>query len=294
MGVAMNSLRFVPVAIAALIVLQDRSFGQQTWLTDEESREVAAATIRAVYPEKCYSTYRKEDLESSILSVRREKLIGRDVNRSVYIYDVTADTCDYVVIENGHPELQTQVICDGAGYGLVAVDRRTRKSYWFGSNEKRADVFKRFVDDEQLVLSKRYPDLFFSLYRDLVLGASETSEVTDLSQLRRLAEANFQSAYSPYEIDDKWESKFSAWWRRLRSQQPHLKLETTTEVVSDGVIFHGYAFNGFALTIPRSDPPPKGTPRLTRWSLKLKADGTAERLASITVYPAANVGKPRG
>jgi hypothetical protein len=135
------------------------------------------------------------------------------------------------------------------------------------------------------MLDKSHPNLFFSLYRALVVGANEAHEVTGVWQLRRLAEDNFQSAYSPYQRDEKWESKFGAWWRNFRSRLPQLRLETTTEETSEGVMMHGYSFNGFELTIPRSDQPPKGTPTLIRWSLLMRADGTVERLPSTTIYP---------
>jgi hypothetical protein len=145
-------------------------------------------------------------------------------------------------------------------------------------------VFRQFVEDEKLILDKNHPVLFVSLYRELVIGPNDANEVTGLWQLRRLAEDNFQSAYSPYERDEKWEPKFTAWWRRFRSRTPNLQLETTTEPTSDGVVVHGFSFKGFQLTVPRNDPPPKGMPTLTRWSLLIKADGSAERLPATVVY----------
>jgi len=62
-----------------------------------------------------------------------------------------------------------------------------------------------------------------------------------------------------------------------------LELETTYELTNKGTTtVRGYAFNGFELTIPRSDPPPKGTPTLFQWALLVKSDGTVERLPSKT------------
>jgi len=67
---------------------------------------------------------------------------------------------------------------------------------------------------------------------------------------------------------------------------PKLDLETTYEQTNDGTKVHGYAFNGFELATPRSDPPPKGTPNLFQWSLLVKSDGTVERLPSKVIYSA--------
>jgi hypothetical protein len=46
------------------------------WLTDEQARDVAAAAIHSVYPEPCYSTYRYEHLESILLDVRKNPIVG--------------------------------------------------------------------------------------------------------------------------------------------------------------------------------------------------------------------------
>jgi hypothetical protein len=270
----------------ALLLWQPLSFGQQKWLTDEECRAMAAATVHAVYPENCYSTYRKETLESWVLSERRDKLVGHEVNRSVYMYEVVTDVCEYVVEENGQPALRSEAHTHEPHYGIVAVDRRTGRVYWFGSNSKPALVFKQFAQDEGLPKDKNQPLLFVSLYRELVWGTNDANEVTGLSQLRGLVEKNFQSAYSPYERDEKWEAKFLIWWQKFRSRMSHLRLETTTESTAEGFLVHGFSFSGFELTIPRSDPPPKGTPKLSKWSLLVRADGTVEERLPATVYSA--------
>jgi hypothetical protein len=219
-------------------------FGQQAWLNDEEAREMAGATVRARYQENCYSTYRKEFLESWVLSERKEKLAGDKVNSSVYIYGVVADACDYVVMVNGWPEVRTEVHTHEADYGTVAVDRKTHRCYWFGRPDDSAEVFQRFVADEELMLDQKHPGLFFALYRRLVQGGGDAGEVTGFAQLRRLVEDNFRSSYSPYERDEKWQPKFAAWWRVFRNRQPRLQLETTTEPNGEGVIVRGFSFRG--------------------------------------------------
>ena len=80
--------------------------------------------------------------------------------------------------------------------------------------------------------------------------------------LRDAVQQNFQSAYSPYDGDIVWQRKFDRWWRKFLSHKSELKFETTYERASYGTTVRGYAFNGFTLTIPRSGPPPKGTPTL--------------------------------
>ncbi len=267
-----------------VLLLSAHSFAQEKWLTDEDARERAEATVRAVSPEPCYNTYRRETLENWIMSERRERIAGQKLNRIVYVYEVDADACDFVVVKNGQPELGTMLNIHGADYGVVAVDRQTGDCYWFDWSDKRAEVFKRLVADQRLVLDRTHPTPFFALYSALVLGPSEANEITGLGQLRRLAADNFLSAYSPYEQDEKWESKFDEWWRKCRARLKRVKLETTTEPASDGVIIRGYSFRGFELRIPRIDPPPKGTPTLSRWSVLLKADGTVEKLQSTVVF----------
>jgi hypothetical protein len=260
--------------------------GQATpWLTDEQARDIATVAIHSVFPEPCYSTYRKEGLEDSVVSLRRNPIAGNRLNNSVYFYRVASDFCSSVVEKDGKPVLRSQVTMDCCEYGIVAVDRGTAKSYWF-SGEKKEDTFKEFARDEQLHPDSPEPVLFSSLYRDLVWGESNDNEIRSIEQLRDAVQQNFQSAYSPYERDNVWERKFDHWWRRFRSNMPQLKLETTYEPTSEGTKVRGYAFNGFELTIPRSDSPPKGTPKLFQWAILVKSDGTVERLPSKTIYSA--------
>ena len=254
------------------------------WLTDEQARDVAGAAIHSVYPEPCYSTYRNENLESSVLSFRKNPIVGNHLNNSVYFYRVASDVCSYVVEKDGKRVLMSQITNDCCEYGIVAVDRATAKSYWFKGKEKASDIFKQFVWDEQLRPDLPKPFLFVGLYLDLVWGESRDREITSLTQLRDLVQNNFQSAYSPYERDNIWQRKFDGWWQQFRSRMPQLKLETTYEPASGGTLVRGYRFNGFELTTPRSDPPPKGTPTLLQWSLLLKPDGTIEERPSKVAY----------
>src|SRR5207247_6385963 len=123
-----------------------------------------------------------------------------------------------------------------------------------------------------------------ALYQELAWGGQD--ELSSLAHLRDLVQQNFRSAYSPYERDDRQERKFDSWWHRFRARASQLKLETTYEATAIGTVVRGYAFNGFQLTIPRSDPPPKGTPKLFQWALLLKPDGTVEEGPSKIIYSA--------
>ncbi len=240
--------------------------------------------LHLVYLEPCYSTYRNERLESFVLSVRKNPIVGNQLNNSVYFYRVASDACDYVVEKDGKHVLMSQVSMDCCEYGIVAVDRATAKSYWFGGKEKATDTFREFVRDEQLQPDSSKPILFIGLYLDLVWGESKYNEITSLAQLRELVQSNFQSAYSPYERDNLWQRKFDYWWRQYRSRMQHLKLETTYERAGGDTLVSGYGFSGFVLTIPQSDPPPRGTPKLFQWSLLVKPDGTIEERPSKITY----------
>ena len=255
-------------------------------LTDEQARDVAAAAIHSTYPQPCYSTYREEFLESWVFSLRRDRLVGNRLNNSVYFYRVASDSCNFVIENDGKFSLTTQVSMDCCDYGIVAVDRGTSKSYWF-TGEKREDIFKEFARDEQIHPDGIKPGLFIALYRELVWGESGDNEIRSLGQLRDAVQHNFQSAYSPYERDKVWQRKLERWWRKFQSRKSKLELETTYEPSTEGTaIIRGYSFNAFALTIPRTDPPPKGTPTLFQWALLVKSDGTVERLSSKVIYSA--------
>lgn len=269
-------------ALLIVLLVPICSFAQGSWLTDEEARKAAEAAVRSESPEKCYNTYRKEGLEGWVFSLRAEKIADQEPNYSVYMYEVDAESCEYVTQESGKPVLHLDVKSDCCWYGLVAVDRRTKNAYWFHPYDKRAEVFRRFARDEQL-LPGDGPELYASLYRELVWGDG-SNELTALTQLRRLAEENFQSAYSPYESDNKWQPKFDGWWRGFRSRNAHLELATTAKSTPQGFEVQGFSFRGFELRIPRSDPPPKGTARLLRWSLLLKPDGSVEEGTPTVVY----------
>jgi hypothetical protein len=268
----------------ALFFGSQAAIGQATpWLTDEQARDVAAAAIHSAYPEPCYSTYRDERLESFLVSLRSNPIVGNNLNNSVFFYRVASDVCEYVAEKDGKAVLMTQVSMDCCEYGNVAVDRTSAKTYWF-RGEKRADIFKEFVRDEQLRPDSSKPTLFVALYRQLVWDESHDNEITSLGQLRDAVQQNFQSAYSPYERDDAWQRKYEHWWRHFQSRMFQLKLETTYEPASEGTLVRGYSFSGFELTIPRRDPPPKGTPKLFQWALLVKSDGTIERLPSKVIY----------
>jgi hypothetical protein len=280
-------LRASFLLISALLFGQQVAAGQATpWLTDDQARDIAGAAIHSVYPHPCYSTYRNERIESFLVSVRRNPIVGNHINNSVYFYHVASDSCDYVVEKDGKPVRMSQVSNDCCEYGIVAVDRATGKSYWF-RGEKTADIFKEFVRDEQIHPDGSQPTLFTALYRELVWGESGNNEIRSLGQLRDVVQQNFLSAYSPYERDNVGQRKFERWWRQFQSRMSKLELETTYEPTNEGTTtVRGYAFNGFELTIPRSDPPPKGTPKLFQWALLVKSDGTVERLPSKVIYSA--------
>jgi hypothetical protein len=252
-------------------------------LTDEQARDVAAAAIRPTYPQPCYKTSRNEGLEDLVLSLRVNRLAGNQLNAAVFFYRVTNDSCSYVVEEAGKPVMMQQVSFDCCDYGIVAVDRDSHKSYWF-SGEKKADIFREFARDEQVHPDSPKPYGFLSLYRSLVWGESGGGEIESLNQLREIVQRNFQSAWSPYERDAAWESKFQRWWSRFRSATPGLKLETTSEPASGGDTVRGYSFQGYELRVPRADPPPKGTPALWQWTVLVKSDGSVERLPSRVVF----------
>jgi hypothetical protein len=270
--------------VALLFCLQVSAAQTAPWLTDEQARDVAKSAIHSVYPAPCYSTYRNERLEDFAARVRRNPLIGNRLNNSVYFYRVASDVCDYVDEKDGKPVRMTRVSSDCCDWGIVAVDRATAKSYWF-TEEKKTGIFREFARDEQIYPDGTKPISFFELYRELVLGESNDNEIRSLGQLRDVVQQNFQSAYSPYERDNVWQRKFEHWWRQFQARMPKLELETTYEPTGGGATtIRGYGFNGFELTIPRSDPPPKGTPQLFQWALLVKSDGTVERLPSKVIY----------
>ena len=271
--------------LTLLSIASHAVFGQASWLTDDQARDVASVAIHRAYPKPCYSTYRQERLEGFLSGLRSNPVAGDQINNSVYFFRVASDACDYVTKDSGRTVVHTLVSMDCCEYGIVAVDRTTSKTYWFSERGKKAaDVFHEFVRDENLRPDLPNPVLFSSLYRTIVWGRDGANEVVSLQQLRDMVQSNFQSAYSPYERDNAWEAKFGKWWRQFQSQRRGLKLETSFEATGDGTIVRGYWFSGFELRIPRSDPPPKGTPKLFQWALLIKSDGTVEEQSPRTIY----------
>lgn len=261
------------------------SAAQTSWVADEHARDIAASAIRPIYPEPCYSTYRDERLENFVWDIGPKTIVGGQINKPVYFYHVASDSCNYVTMENGKPVVHTQVSMDCCEYGIVAVGRVTSKSYWFSERGKKAgDIFKDFVRDENLRPDSSQPVLFSALYRELVWGQTNATEISSLRQLRDLVQSNFQSAYSPYERDNAWQPKFEKWWRQFQAKIGGRKLETSYESLGVGTIVRGYGFSGFQLTIPRTDPPPKGTPTLFQWTFSIRPDGTVEEQPSRVVY----------
>ena len=261
------------------------AFGQATLLTDDQARDVAASAIRGVYPEPCYSTYRDERLEGFLPDLVGNPLVDNQISNSVYFFHLASDVCSYVIMEKDKPVVRTQVSSDCCEYGIVAVNRSTSKSFWFSEPGKNAaDIFEEFVQDTKLRPDFPKPILFASLYRELVWGRGDANEIASLRQLQDLVRSNFQSAYSPYERDNAWAPKFQNWWQRFQSRDSHLKLETTYQETDGGTIVRGYAFSGFELTIPRSDLPPKGTPKLFQWAIFIKRDGEVEEQSPKIIY----------
>jgi hypothetical protein len=82
------------------------------WLSDEQARGIVAATIHSVYPQPCYSSYRQEQLESLVVRLRADAIVGNQIHDSVYFYRVASDACDYVVENDGKPVRMTQVSMD--------------------------------------------------------------------------------------------------------------------------------------------------------------------------------------
>ena len=108
----------------AIVLLGAAADGQETaWLNDQQAREVAEAAIHAVYPRPCYSTYRQENLESFVVSLR-EKSVSRQSHQrfDVFLFiKLRVDSCDYVVEKAGKSVRMTQVSMDCCEYGIVAV-----------------------------------------------------------------------------------------------------------------------------------------------------------------------------
>jgi len=270
---------------AAILVFRFQSAEDRaTWLTDEQAREVAGATVHSVSPMECYSTYRNEDLEDRLLDVRESPIVGKRINNSVYFYRVASHYCTYVVDEGGEPVLYVEASFDCCDYGTVAVGRGTRKSYWFAGSSKPGELFNDFARDQRLRPDLPKPVKFVSLYRDLIWGGSNT-EIVSLGQLRDSVEQSFKSAYSFHERANSWQRKLDIWWKRFQSEKQSLRLETTYEPTTEGIVVRGFSFTGFILTSPPIWPP-KGIPKLLQWTLLVKADGTVEEQPAKVIYSA--------
>jgi len=285
LGVKTIGIAILLIACATLATAQAKPGADRSlWLTDDEAREAASAAIEPIDPTPCYNTYRQEDLEGFLLSARKNRLVGNRLNNSVYFYRVATEVCEYVEERDGKPKFTAIAHADCCNYGIVAVDRATAKTYWFGGKRKTSETFAELVRDEQLIPDSPEPILFIGLYTELVWGGSKANEIVSLDQLRGLVEENFRPAYSPSGSDRVWEQKVRTWWKQFRAREPRLALETTYQQTEGGTLARGYSFEGFEITMPESSPPPKGTPRLSRWTLIIKPDGTVQERPSEVVY----------
>ncbi len=258
---------------------------QQYPLSDDDARELVAAVVKKSFPADCVRATRKENFEDAAFDLRADKIKNGKLNQSIYFYEVDNSFCYKIVEEKGKPTLQTTIVMHEGSFGYVAVDRLNGKTYWFRPSLHDAEALREFLHDLGVCISEVYDaQSAASLYIQLVRGPYGGNDIYDETQLRRLVEDNFASAYSPYGVDRKWEPKFKNWWAEFRAKTPKLEFGTTSERVSEGVLVHGLAFEGFRLTVPRMDPPPKGTPTVKRWTLVVKPDGSVEEREPKVIY----------
>jgi hypothetical protein len=277
-----KEIMFRYCSFSLLLFFSINLFAQNKLISDDEAREIAVAAVKKEISESCVRTRRNEDLEDTLFGLRTEKIRDGKLNRSVYFYALDDVRCEEVVNEN---TLRLRIVDHERSFGYIAVDRVNKKTYWFRSGLHDGQAFSQFIRDFPVRITDDYDaKSVASLYIQLIRGPYSENEIYDETQLQRIVEDNFASAYSPYRRDKKWEAQFNKWWKEFLGINPDLIFNTITEKAQDGILVYGLSFQGFELRIPREDPPPKGVPTLWRWALLVKSDGTVEKRESKVVY----------
>lgn len=286
------------ILIASAILASAWPLHAQTLMTDDDARSLLEQKGKERFHSECVGTERQERFEAELMGVSpvrwragepiaagASRIVGDAVRPGVFFFDLST-TCEYVCSDaRGKKGMCTQVISDLDSFGSVAVDRSNGELYWFGDHQSSVASFNALM--KQYVLPVATSDqaqdvaLFYNrLVRRWRTGDGLNSE----RDLEDAARGNFRVAWSPYQRDEHWRSKFDAWWKRFKLDHPKLRYATTSEAAGNDFIVRGEAFSGFQLTIPEGDPPPKGKPSIVEWTLQVARDGTITELPGRTIW----------
>jgi hypothetical protein len=246
-------------------------------LDDSEARKAAIASINSrqtgIAPD-CLKTRRKEQLEEALFDLRREMVIDGKLNETYFVYEVVDVGC-YTVEDSS---LVIHTIDHPGTFGYVAVDKVSGKTYRLWADVDARSEFNRLMSDLGVNVTDGNDAIqVANLYRELALGPAEGNSVSDSFQLRQSAEKSFHNAYRHAD----WARRFDQWWRRFQSARI-IEFGNSSRKVPEGWIVMGKSFEGFKLTIPRTEI--SGRASVLQWSLRISPDGRVAEIPSRVLF----------
>ena len=111
----------------------------------------------------------------------------------------------------------------------------------------------------------------------MVSGPYEGNAVYDDFQLKQLAEQSFYKAFR----GANWSKRFSEWWSRFQTMKP-LRFDEVAHKVPEGWVVTGKSFEGFKLTIPRTEV--SGRPAVVEWSVRVSPSGQVLEMSPRVIF----------
>jgi hypothetical protein len=254
-GTLALTLFFASASLAALAELDD--------LAARHAAIESVTTRTNGITADCLKTRRKEEWEEDLFQFRREKVLQGKLNEDFFVYEVVDVGCYQV--EGSSVVIHT--IDHPGTWGYVAVNNRTGKTYRLWSDQDASGEFNRLLGDLGVdVRNESAAKTVAFFYRQVVLGSYKGNTVDDESEVKKLAEETFNSAFA----DKDWSKQFSDWWNRFKKAKK-ISYSDEPRKVAEGYEVTGKSFKGFNLTIPRTKI--SGQPTVSEWGLIVSPSG---------------------
>jgi hypothetical protein len=245
-------------------------------LDDLAARHVARECVakRTGNVGHCMKTRRKEEWEEDLFRLRLVKVLQGKLNEDLFIYEVVDVGC-YRLEDSS---LMIETIDHPGTWGYVAVNKRTEKTYRLWSDQDATSEFNRLIVDLGVSATDDSAARGMALlYRQIVSGPYKGNTVYSDLEIKRLAEDSFDGAY----LGKDSSQRFSKWWTRFKKTK-EISYREETKKTPKGYEVRGKAFEGFALTVPRTKA--SGHPRVSEWILEISPNGTVQQLPSQLVF----------
>jgi hypothetical protein len=246
-------------------------------LDDVAARKAAVATVKSRQTgigADCPKTRRKEQMEEDLFSLRSAMILDGKLNEDFFVYEVVEVGCYQVEGSS----LVIHTIDHPGTFGYVAVNKLTGATYRLWSDPDANKDFNRLIADLGVKVGEENGAISLAvLYRQMVAGPYEGNAVYDNFQLKQLAEQSFYKAFR----DANWSKRFNEWWGRFQAVKT-LLFDEVARKVPEGWVVTGKSFEGFRLTIPRTEV--SGRPAVVQWSIRVSPSGQALEMPSRVAF----------